>query len=261
MSTIICLDAGHGGHDSGATGHGLLEKDLCLDRVLRMRQMLMDEYEDVSVILTRSTDVFVELIDRANIANNAAAAVFISDHKNAFNGQARGFESYIYNGGVSQGTRNLQNAVHNKVVNVLSGYGLPNRGTKEANFSVLRNTNMSALLLEEAFIDNITDNNLMRQSNFREDYCRAVVEGVAEHLGLQRKSNGGTMMVRVEVDVLNVRSEPSWDDSAIAGQVTRGEAFTVVERVNVPGSSTDMYRLLSGLYITTNPNYVSVIYV
>lgn len=188
MSTIICLDAGHGGSDPGAGGHGLSEKDLCLARVLRMKEIFLEEYRDVTVILTRSSDHFVELNERARIANNAGADVFISDHKNAFNGSARGFESYIFNGGVSQGTRDLQSTVHNKVVNELSGYGIPNRGTKQANFSVLRNTRMSALLLEEAFIDNKRDSELMVNDDFAEAYCRAVVEGVAEHLGLTKGS-------------------------------------------------------------------------
>ncbi|WP_096435909.1 N-acetylmuramoyl-L-alanine amidase [Alteribacter populi] len=334
MSKKVCLDAGHGGSDPGAVGHGLREKDLCLDRVLRMKQILESEYAGVEGILTRSTDRFVELSERARIANAAGADVFISDHKNAFNGSARGFESYIWNGGVGQATRNLQNTVHNKIVSSLNGYSLPNRGTKEANFSVLRNTSMSALLLEEAFIDNATDNNLMRQSAFKEAYCRAVVEGLAEHLGLSKKSGGGDewtgqvlrrgdrgplvgslqsqlnnagynagtvddiygaktegavrslqedagitadgiagpqtynalkdrqsevgKMVVVKVDTLNYRSRPSFDSSAIAGQAKKGEAFTIVERVNVQGSSTDMYKIKSGYYITAHPNYVVV---
>ncbi|MBM7095737.1 MULTISPECIES: N-acetylmuramoyl-L-alanine amidase family protein [Alteribacter] len=257
MTKLVWLDAGHGGNDPGATGHGLLEKNLCLDRVLRMQQ-IFDEYEGVHTLLTRSTDVFVDLEVRAQNANNAGADVFISDHKNAFNGSVRGFESYIWNGGVSQVTRNLQTAIHNRVAAALGSYSLPDRGRKEANFSVLRNTSMPAVLLEEAFIDNITDNNLMRQAAFKEAYCRAVVEGIAAHLGLQKRETG-TQMVVVEVDTLNVYSLPSWDDEAIAGTVFKGEAFTIVERVAVPGSTTDMYRLLSGLYITTDPNLVRVI--
>ena len=100
----------------------------------------------------------------------------------------------------------------------------------------------------------------MRESAFKEAYCRAVVEGVADHLSLS-SGGGKTKMVVVKVDNLNVRSRPSWEDSAIAGTVSKEEAFTVMERVNVPGDSTDMYLLKSGLYITTSPTFVEVKYV
>ncbi|AAU85106.1 endolysin [Bacillus phage BCASJ1c] len=63
-------------------------------------------------------------------------------------------------------------------------------------------------------------------------------------------------MVIVDVDRLNVRSRPSFADSAVSSQVRRGEAFTIVERVNVANSNTDMYKLKSGLYITASENFV-----
>jgi N-acetyl-anhydromuramyl-L-alanine amidase AmpD len=62
----------------------------------------------------------------------------------------------------------------------------------------------------------------------------------------------------VLAEVLNVRSRPSFDADAVAGTVSQGEAFTIMEKVKVDGSSTEMFRLKSGLYITAHPGYVQV---
>ncbi|WP_051314650.1 peptidoglycan-binding domain-containing protein [Alteribacter aurantiacus] len=84
------------------------------------------------------------------------------------------------------------------------------------------------------------------------------VDGVAGPQTYQeiRNARPSGLLVIVDVDTLNVRNLPSWEASALAGTVRRGEAFTVVDRVSVPGSSTDMYRLKSGLYITASDAFV-----
>ncbi len=96
---IIVLDAGHGGHDSGAVGPtGLFEKDVVLDIVLRMRSIINREYPLYKVILTRDSDVFVPLPERARIANKSEADFFLSVHANASpNRKARGIETYLLN--------------------------------------------------------------------------------------------------------------------------------------------------------------------
>ncbi|PYZ98894.1 hypothetical protein CR205_10075 [Alteribacter lacisalsi] len=87
---------------------------------------------------------------------------------------------------------------------------------------------------------------------------RITVDGVAGPQTYQAVLNASPtgLLVIVDVATLNVRNRPSWEPSAIAGTVRRGEAFTITDRVNVQGSSTDMYRLRSGLYITTSENFV-----
>lgn len=65
-------------------------------------------------------------------------------------------------------------------------------------------------------------------------------------------------MAVVLTEVLNVRNQPSFSDDVVAGQVTKGEAFTVVKKVSVPGSSTDMYKLKSGLYISAHESYTEL---
>lgn len=80
---IVVLDAGHGGHDSGNRGNGYFEKKIALNIVLKIGKQL-EKQPGVKVIYTRKTDVFVELIQRANIANKADADLFVSVHCDAF---------------------------------------------------------------------------------------------------------------------------------------------------------------------------------
>lgn len=80
---IICLDAGHGGHDAGAMGRRSKEKDVNLDVVLSLGKRLEAELPNVKVIYTRSTDVFVELRQRTAFANRNQADLFISVHCNS----------------------------------------------------------------------------------------------------------------------------------------------------------------------------------
>lgn len=95
----VVIDAGHGGHDPGAVGpNGLYEKDVVLDIALRVRDIIKNEYPSYEVILTRDKDIFIPLKDRAKIANNTGADLFLSVHANASpNRQARGIETYFLN--------------------------------------------------------------------------------------------------------------------------------------------------------------------
>lgn len=80
---IIVIDAGHGGHDSGALGKKSKEKDINLGVALKLGKMISGKHRDVKVVYTRSTDKFVELRERANIANRAKADLFVSIHANS----------------------------------------------------------------------------------------------------------------------------------------------------------------------------------
>ena len=78
----VFLDAGHGGKDPGALGNGLQEKDIALSVTLKVGNILANH--GVTVGYSRTTDVFLELADRATRANNFGANVFVSVHCNAF---------------------------------------------------------------------------------------------------------------------------------------------------------------------------------
>ena len=94
IKTVV-IDAGHGGKDPGCHGSFALEKVVCLAMSLRLGELIKTKYPDVKVIYTRDKDVFVELYERANIANRADADLFICIHANAGSSSAYGTETYV----------------------------------------------------------------------------------------------------------------------------------------------------------------------
>lgn len=101
----VVLDAGHGGKDPGTMRGAIKEKDIALDVVLKIGKIL-EQNKDITVIYTRKTDVFIELRERATIANKAKANLFISVHCNGVkNGAARGTETFVM--GMSRTDTNL----------------------------------------------------------------------------------------------------------------------------------------------------------
>jgi N-acetylmuramoyl-L-alanine amidase len=95
----VVIDAGHGGHDPGAVGpSGLCEKNVVLDIAIRVRDLIRKDYPFYDIVLTRDGDVFIPLPDRAKIANDNKADLFVSIHANASpNRNARGIETYLLN--------------------------------------------------------------------------------------------------------------------------------------------------------------------
>lgn len=107
IRTII-IDPGHGGRDPGCSGHGSIEKELTLKIGLKLRDLIQKHYPEVKVIMTRDEDVFVELHERAKVANDARADVFISLHCNAVdnNSKVNGSETYVL--GLHRAEENLR---------------------------------------------------------------------------------------------------------------------------------------------------------
>lgn len=173
------IDPGHGGHDPGAVANGLQEKDLTLTLALRIGELLMSRGAEVH--FTRATDVFVELSERARMANVAGVDYFLSIHINA--GGGSGFESYTYPR-TSGETERIRSVIHDHVAAVFASAGLPDRGRKQANLAVLRETQMPAVLLEYGFVDSQTDAALLRDPNWLEQLAQATATGVAEAFGL-----------------------------------------------------------------------------
>ncbi len=94
LKTVV-IDAGHGGKDPGCHGVSAQEKHVCLSMALMLGDMIKKNYPDIKVVYTRDTDVFVELADRAKIANKNNADLFICIHANAASAQAYGTETYV----------------------------------------------------------------------------------------------------------------------------------------------------------------------
>ena len=104
----VTLDAGHGAHDFGAVYNGHIEKNINLGITLKVGKIL-EKNSSIDVIYTRKTDVFIDLIERANIANRADANIFVSIHCNANkNTVADGTETYVM--GMSKNASNLEAA-------------------------------------------------------------------------------------------------------------------------------------------------------
>lgn len=103
---VVVLDAGHGGHDSGNRGNGYFEKKIALTIALKIGKQL-ENNKDFKVIYTRKSDVFVDLIERANIANRSDADLFISIHCDAFS-SSRAFGAGTFVLGLHENERNFK---------------------------------------------------------------------------------------------------------------------------------------------------------
>ena len=93
---VVCIDAGHGGHDGGCQGPNSSEKDVALSIALKLGKHIEDNFKDVKVVYTRKTDVYLKLWERAAIANKAKADLFICIHANAAESKAAlGTETFV----------------------------------------------------------------------------------------------------------------------------------------------------------------------
>ena len=120
----------------------------------------------VNVLMTRTTDVYVGLNERANFANRNKADLFVSYHLNAATATAHGYEDFTYPT-KNIATINSRNTYHGAVMPALRALQQFNRGKKVANFAVLRETNMPAYLIELGFITNASEyNTIVGQTNF-----------------------------------------------------------------------------------------------
>lgn len=187
MTKRIALDPGHGGRDPGAIGHGLREKDLVLNHALLARELLESRYE-VRVTMTRTTDIYLSLAERARIANNAGADGFVSWHVNAAaSASANGVETFIHS------SRPPRTVERGRLFHAQAGQPWVNmrradRGLKDANFAVLRQTQMSAVLLESGFITNARDAELLRDPGFTAALVEGAVKGIADAFNLPKRN-------------------------------------------------------------------------
>jgi N-acetylmuramoyl-L-alanine amidase len=177
----IHLDAGHGGKDPGAVGFELKEKDLTLAIVKKIGKIL-DQYKDVKVYYTRKDDRFLELSERAALANKEDADFFISVHINA--GGGTGYETFI-SSNASDKSVAYQNMIHPEIYKQLGK--VKDRGKKRANYAVLRQTKMPAILTEILFIDTLNDNKLLKQDDYLDKVAQGHVNGLVKAFGLKKE--------------------------------------------------------------------------
>ena len=217
LDTVV-LDAGHGGKDPGSRGkYGTKEKDVVLDITKRIGRLL-EKNTRIKVIYTRDEDVFVPLIKRTKIANDADGKVFVSIHANSNNNRkVQGYETYLYSLAKSDDAIEVASR-ENSVIQFeekagqykdLSGEKLilatmaqsmflkesedlaaiiqmeldkklttPNRGVKQAGFYVLYGASMPNVLVEIGFISNPAEEKNLKQGKYRQMIANAVYEGI-----------------------------------------------------------------------------------
>lgn len=173
----VCLDYGHGGIDSGAVYKGRCEKDDNLALGLKVAEEL--RRHGVEVFETRTSDTTVSLKNRTLFANKGNFDYFISFHRNASKPEkARGVETYVYIIG-----REKSKTLAEKIQKALIEVGFINRGVKKANFQVLRETKMPAVLVEVGFIDNSEDNKLFDSK--KDEIVKGIAKAVLEQLNIK----------------------------------------------------------------------------
>jgi N-acetylmuramoyl-L-alanine amidase/putative methionine-R-sulfoxide reductase with GAF domain len=217
----IVVDAGHGGWDLGTVGRrGLLEKDLVLEIAQRLGKLLQSRL-GAEVILTRNTDNYIPLDERAGMANQSQADLFVSVHANYSDlPSARGVETYYTNFFSAPNAKDLEtrenasgkkNAVtatlsaadlHEKIEQSrrlaasvqrslygtlsVQNPGLRDRGVKEASYVVLTETAMPGILAEVSFVSSPTDEQKLRSDGYREQIAEALYRGIARYAAASR---------------------------------------------------------------------------
>lgn len=197
--TTVILDAGHGGHDSGAKSGRGIEKEAALDVVLRARRLLLER--GYKVHLTRSNDTFIPLEKRPALANRHQNAVFVSVHFNKSNTVGgTGIETFALapRGVPSMDEENLSysdlktypghardpenvalaTAMHSSMLRHMR---LGDRGIKRARFVVIKNLIIPGVLLEGGFINHPIDGRLIASSSYRNAFAQAILEGITRY--------------------------------------------------------------------------------
>jgi N-acetylmuramoyl-L-alanine amidase len=173
----ICIDAGHGGDDSGAVGKaGLEEAPTALSISYYVNEGLMEK--GYITLMTRMDDEFVELGDRCEIANDWEADYFVSIHLNSNGSTARGIET-LY---TSDKGKALAAPIQRKLVEVTKD---TDRGLKyRDDLYVLNGTYMPAILVEVGFISHPDTEVLFNWDDYKRMVAEAIVDGIVEHLPL-----------------------------------------------------------------------------
>ena len=169
-SIKVFIDAGHGGTDPGAVGNGLKEKDIVLSIATKLGALLNGR--GISIKYSRTTDTYLSLEERARLANAWGADLFVSIHANSATSSVRGTECYTHPT-ANTATKTLSGNISRAIA---SKFGISNRGHKEANFAVLRLSNMPAILVETAFISNSSDASLLK--NRQDDFVVAIANTI-----------------------------------------------------------------------------------
>lgn len=174
---VITVDPGHGGNDVGAVGiGGIQEAGINLAVARRVAALL--EQQGIQAVLTRQGDDEVELAPRVAIAERSRANLFVSIHSNSVGpgrSEVNGVETYYYS---DSGVR-LAQTVQNSVIQET---GMVDRGPRQANFYVIRNTTMPAILVEIGFVTGAEDSRRLTDPVWQDRIATGIVRGVLQYV-------------------------------------------------------------------------------
>jgi N-acetylmuramoyl-L-alanine amidase len=175
----VVIDPGHGGPDPGAVGiGGLRETDIVLDVGIQVAQLL--QARGVQVLMTRTSEVDVDLPPRVSLANSSRADVFVSLHANALSmdrPDVNGIETFYFRGGRSYG---LAAELQDRLMAVSPGS--PDRGARPGRFYVIRRTIMPSALAEMGFVTGEIDAPRLADPRHRRRLAQAVAAGILSFL-------------------------------------------------------------------------------
>ncbi|PZV10512.1 MAG: hypothetical protein DCF22_16560 [Leptolyngbya sp.] len=173
----VVIDPGHGGGDPGAVGiGGLQEKEVTL--AVSQQVVALLKQKGVNAVLTRSNDREIELEPRVQFAEQAKANVFVSIHANSFDADrtdVSGIETYYYSGTGQSLARTIQS-------NLLQDLGARDRGVKQANFYVIKYTDMPAALVEIGFVTGAEDAARLSSASGRSKIAQAIARAILQYV-------------------------------------------------------------------------------
>lgn len=215
----VILDAGHGGKDPGTTGlSGVHERNIVLSISQKIQDLLSKEYSDVRIVMTRSSDEFIELKERGNIANSESGNLFVSIHCNAKKNEENdksGFEIFVLdlarideaqditfeeNKFIANTEKRDSNYIAQRKIlasvyqqsylrysnrfakiietEMIKGTKLPGRGVFQAGFWVLLSASMPSVLVECGYLSNKSDEEYLKSEAGQNDIAKSVFKAI-----------------------------------------------------------------------------------
>lgn len=181
-STIV-IDPGHGGSASGAHYEGIMEKDLTLPMSLKLRDVLVNM--GYNVVMTRDTDVYMDLYDRCKVANQINADLFVSIHCNATSTSNTFQGLFTYYHPSSNRSKKYAQYVQEATANAT---GAINRGILNNDYVVLRETKMAAVLVETGFMTCHDELMRLADPNYQQKLANGIAQGIVKYLN-ETKTN------------------------------------------------------------------------
>ncbi|MEF9991802.1 MAG: N-acetylmuramoyl-L-alanine amidase [Peptostreptococcaceae bacterium] len=249
----VFVDAGHGGYDSGAPGFGKNEDELNLEVAKKVEQKLKSK--NIQVQMSRESDVYLGIGERAQLANEYGADVFVSIHQNSADVEsANGIETYYHPD--KQMYKPLAVDIQ---TNAIAQTGARDRGVKDyRDLGVLRESNMPSALFESGFISNKQEYSKLIEPTYQDKLATAIANGVEKYLKDNITLNDQDLPVidtGVVVDTtdLNVRSGYGTSYPVI-GKIREGEKVEIVESKDgwYKIKYKESYGYVSGRYIKIN---------